>query len=256
MALVLSFRPMPEINPPNDTPQFATAEYAGAPGTERCEFCTQTIASHYYRVNGRTTCSSCAERAARERPQDNHAAYMRALLLGVGAAVAGLILYAAVSIITGLMIGFVSLAVGYIVGHAMMKGSGGIGGRRYQITAVLLTYAAVSMAAVPVAISQFAKQKKTQQQQLQMEQEQFEKEFGQQRQLPPTKPQQPKISAGAAFAGLAVLGLASPFLEMQDPLHGLIGLVILYVGMQIAWKTTAGRKVEILGPFDNSAPAS
>ena len=37
---------------------------------------------------------------------------------------------------------------------AMMKGSGGIGGRRYQVAALLLTYGSVSMAAVPIAISQ------------------------------------------------------------------------------------------------------
>src|SRR4051794_29196851 len=34
----------------------------------------------------------------------------------------------------------------------MMTGSGNIGGRRYQIAAVVLTYAAVSMAAIPIAL--------------------------------------------------------------------------------------------------------
>src|SRR5882724_11781000 len=35
----------------------------------------------------------------------------------------------------------------------IVKGSGGIGGRRYQMAAVLLTYIAVSLAAVPTALS-------------------------------------------------------------------------------------------------------
>jgi hypothetical protein len=46
------------------------------------------------------------------------------------------------------------------------------------------------------------------------------------------------------------MGLASPFLELQDPMHGLIGLVILFVGIQIAWKLTAGPPIpEITGPY-------
>ena len=80
---------------------------------------------------------------------DSHAAFTRALLYGIGAAVLGMILYAVFEIATGLIVGYVSLAVGWMVGTAMMKGSNGVGGRRYQVAAVLLTYAAVSMAAVP-----------------------------------------------------------------------------------------------------------
>jgi hypothetical protein len=54
---------------------------------------------------------------------------------------------------------------------------------------------------------------------------------------------------GVALLGLAFIGLASPFLELQDPIHGIIGLVILFVGIRIAWQLTAGPKVDILGPF-------
>jgi hypothetical protein len=63
------------------------------------------------------------------------------------------------------------------------------------------------------------------------------------------------MGLGAAL-GLAVLvGLASPFLELQDPFHGIIGLIILFVGIRIAWRLTAGVKVDILGPIERNAPA-
>src|ERR1041384_1589419 len=81
------------------------------------------------------------------------ALFVRGLLFGTGGALAGLILYSLVGIVTGLAIGYVSLAVGWLVAKTMMMGSRGRGGRRYQITAVALTYASVSMAAVPIAIS-------------------------------------------------------------------------------------------------------
>ncbi len=65
----------------------------------------------------------------------------------------GLAFYAGFTIVTDIYIGYVSLAVGWLVGKAIMLGSKGIGGRRYQIAAVILTYAAVSLAAIPIAMA-------------------------------------------------------------------------------------------------------
>ena len=65
-----------------------------------------------------------------------------------------------------------------------------------------------------------------------------------------SQPPKHKMSRGQALAYLAFLGLASPFLELESPLSGVIGLVILFVGIQIAWKMTAGPPVpEISGPY-------
>src|SRR5262245_49971933 len=126
-------------------PQFSTAEYTSQSGPDRCRSCAQPIVGSYFRVNGAMTCQSCARQAEHALPKDEHAAFIRGLLFGVGGAILGLILYSAFGIITGLVIGYVSLAVGYIVGKAIKAGSRGMGGRRYQIAAALLTYAAVSM---------------------------------------------------------------------------------------------------------------
>jgi hypothetical protein len=124
------------------------------------------------------------------------------------------------------------------------------------LAAAILTYAAVSMAALPIAISQSAKQAASQKQTIEAEQRQLESEFGQQHQQPlPTRPPRPKLSPAAVLMQLAIIGLASPVLEVwQDPFHGFIGLVILAVGIRIAWRITAGRRIEILGPFSNSSP--
>jgi hypothetical protein len=50
-------------------------------------------------------------------------------------------------------------------------------------------------------------------------------------------------------ASLAWVGIASPFLDLQDPVHGLIGLVILFVGLRFAWQFTAGRTLNVSGPY-------
>ena len=238
--------------PDASTPQFNTAEYAGQPGTDRCDYCQQTITSRYYRVNNRMSCPACTEKAALAVPLESHAAFMRALLFGAGAAIAGLALYATVEIMTGWIIGYVSLAVGWMVGKAMMAGSNGRGGRRYQIAAVLLTYAAVSMAIIPVIFSHVFEQRKTSHQQ-QIEQPSSSDDQSQ----PEPTHSTPRMISFAALGQLAYIGLASPFLELQDGIHGLIGLFILSIGIRIAWKMTAGTPgAGIIGPFSTSPPAS
>jgi len=165
---------------------------------------------------------------------------------------------------TGITIGYLSLGVGFLIGRAMMFASKGAGGRQYQIAAVLLTYCAVSLAAIPVALSQYAKQQKHPEAQAKTD-----GQTGQQNQAggqsssageqgtsqPETTSDQPKskTSLGAIWGYLILIGLASPFLELQEPLSGLIGLVILFVGMRIAWRTTAGIPTQVDGPYDTTA---
>ena len=203
-------------------------------------------------------CSACADTARRELARDTHANYIRALLFGIGAAIAGLILYATFAIVTGIVIGYMSLAVGWMVGKAMIKGSNGVGGRRYQITAVLLTYAAVSMAAVPIWIhyANEHQQQRAQQQRLQDEQRQLESGSSQQG-LSSPKPAKPRLSLGSWLARVTLLGLASPFVEVWEGgpnLGWAIGLVILFVGMRFAWRLTAGLPLQIYGPFQSTPP--
>jgi hypothetical protein len=200
---------MPNTNP---APQFGTAEYA----TNKCTFCGQAITGPSYRIGGSTACAACAERAKQGAPAEGDGAFPRALLLGVVGAVIGLALYAGFTIITNIEIGYVSLAVGFIVAKAMLMGSNGIGGRKFQIAAALLTYAAVSLSFIPILLYTA------------------------------------HISLSeVSLAKLIEVGLISPFMELKtDPVRGLIGLVILFVGINIAWKMTAGKpQSAVQGPF-------
>jgi len=244
---------MSDLNPTQATPQFTTAEYSGSSGGDRCVSCNQPLTARYYRVNTRMACEGCVQELERRQPSDSHTGYVRGLLFGVGAAIVGMAGYAAFTILTGIYIGYVSLAVGWLVGKATMLGSKGIGGRRYQIAAVILTYAAVSIAAVPIAISYHLKAKsQVESVQPKQQQQSAADAESQSNQMQA----EPKPGAGAAILELLVLGLASPFLELQDPLHGIIGLIILMVGIRIAWQITAGgRRANIEGPYESSSAA-
>lgn len=212
-----------------EMPQFATAEFAPNGPAMTCAACKRPIDGQYFQVNRAPVCAECAKKIQAQIPKDSHAAFVRAILFGIGGALLGFALYVSFALATGLVIGFVSLAVGFIVGKAMNLGSRGAGGRRYQLVAVLLTYLAVSLSAVPIAIHQMRQHHQAHQAQVQ--------------------------SSAAAVGVLTLLGIASPFLDLQDPVHGLIGLVILFVGIRFAWRFTAGRTISVSGPH-TPAPAS
>jgi hypothetical protein len=242
--------------PPANTPQFATAEYASS--GDVCKSCHQAISAAYYRINGSLACERCTTQLQTQLPKDSHAAFIRALTFGIAAAILGLVGYAAFGIISGIRIGYISLAVGWLVGKAVRMGSRGVGGLRYQIAAAALTYAAVSMAAIPVYFSQISKDKATRPPQAKTAPanpgaDDSEADNSASGDATPTRSAKPRMNPFKALGLLAVLGLASPFLELQDPFHGAIGLVILLVGMRFAWQQTASPKIDIVGPFQSRA---
>jgi hypothetical protein len=251
-------------------PQFDTAEFKNEGNA--CAFCKTALSAGYYRVQGKLTCANCMQKIQNSIPKDSHAAFVRALICGGVGALIGLALYAGVEIVTNFTIGYLALAVGYIVAKAMMMGSKNIGGRRYQIAAVLLTYFAISMAAVPVGISMLIKERKaekteqvssapaktpqTAQPSTNNAQPSEPSASGteaatQQSEEAPAPATEPKFNLWRFLGTLLYYGLASPFLELSSsPGGGAIGLIILFVGLNIAWRMTAGTtKLQVEGPY-------
>jgi hypothetical protein len=242
-------------------PQFSTAEYAHIPGTERCRICSNLISGQYYRVNGQMACENCARQASEGQPSDSHAAFARGLLLGVGAALLGLIAYATFTIITGWFLGYIALGVGWFVAKAITKGSNGIGGKRYQIAAVLLTYAAISLASIPILISYGIKHRadgvhrSTSAVQSQPSDASSAPSSQVQQSSPShTLPPAQKINLTAAVGQLALWGLASPFLQLRSPFQGAIGLFILFIGLRVAWRLTQATPLSVDGPYSVAGP--
>jgi len=254
----------PAMSDPSNTsiPQFGTAEYVGTPSADVCQFCKQPISQQYYRVRGQMACGTCAEIARQQTPTDSHSAYVRALVFGIGGAILGMAGYALLIIILqGWTIGYMSLGVGWVVGKAMLFGSKGFGGRKYQITAAVLTYLAVSMAAVPVQLSFVFKNSHTQQKQVQSDSTQPQQDQGQtqsgsgQSGASEQESHESRMTFWGAIGQLALYGVASPFYDLANPVWGVIGLFILFIGIRIAWRMTAGRPdLEVTGPFNVSAP--
>jgi hypothetical protein len=183
----------------SNLPDFEKAEYLGQP---------ESPAYPNQIVSGDVEYVSQAERA-------DHARFVQAITYGIAAAIVGSILYAAFTIITHINIGYFAVGVGFLVGKAMLHATQGLGGRKFQIVAAVLTYIGVSMASVPEILWALHQEGKD-----------------------------ILHISGRGIVFLAKYGIASPVLELQDSIgNGLIGLFILFIGIRFAWRMTADRRL-------------
>jgi len=191
-------------------PQFLTEEYRKEMRAQLCGVCGRTIGIRSFVLDAKLVCARCSAAA---NPSSN-APFVRGLVFGIGAAVFGMAIYAGFTIVTHFYFGYVAVAVGWLVAKAMMAGSRGEGGTRYQIAAVALTYAAISLASVPILIAKVL---------------QDAADYG----------TTTHIEWGKVTGKLVAVGIASPFLGLRAGFWGVVGLVILCVGLRIAWRMTA-----------------
>ncbi len=137
--------------------QFDRAEYQSAGTGLQCSTgpCAGRAGISRTQQQGILYQSSPAHRGF-ARPDAENGNVPRALLYGSGAAVAGCLLFYAVSVLTGFQFGLIAIAVGYLVGKAVRKGSGSLGGRKYQVMAVLLTYISIASTNLPAITKIFS----------------------------------------------------------------------------------------------------
>jgi hypothetical protein len=261
--------------------QSANCIPGGTSKKDICTCCGQPVAQYYFRVNGAMHCMPCAKVMKDASPEDAASSYKRAVLFGAIAALVAFVFYSVFGLATGWLPGYFAFFAGYAIAKLMMVGSRKIGGRRYQVTAVFLTYMALSLSAIPITIGEQARWRAAVRAQqssgdLAQEQQRLEQEFGaggnaqspsNARQRPArkkldettpavttwqgqagTRPS-PQIGPAAILGSLVIVGILSPFLALLIPVQGGVCLLVLLGGMVIAWQITAATRHEIIGPF-------
>jgi hypothetical protein len=136
-----------------DVAETETSESA-ARDSAACRSCSRPIVGAYYQVNDTIICEACREELVAPRGSRSRRV-LRAIGFGALAAVGGSILYFAVAALTDREFAIVAIAVGYMVGIAVRKGSRGRGGWAYQAIAVGLTYLAIVTSYVPLVAKSF-----------------------------------------------------------------------------------------------------
>lgn len=203
-----------------------------------CKVCKQGIAGEYFHAAGHMVCRACAERLRQSQQTPPAVSLAKAGLFGLGAMIAGSLIYTAVMLFLHIQIGIVAIVVGIMVGKAIRMATRGVGGRPQQIMAVLFTYFAISTSYLTVGIVEYAQNHKPKQVQTSTDQ------------TAPAKT--PSVVVGIVV--LLALSAAAPVLALGS-ISGWISAFILFIGLRSAWRLTARANIPITGPYQ-TAPAA
>lgn len=209
-----------------------------------CGSCRRAIHTQYFSIRETPLCEPC--KVAFEASQvasRSWGTFGRAVLFGGGATIAGAVMYYAVLAITKLEIGLVAIAIGYMVGYAVRRGSRGWGGLRYQILALSLTYYSVGLAYFPLVVQDTQKPRPAA----------VSAPADSGAAAPQAAPPRPVLTLRGWLAAVSLVLIfcaALPVLAVIGSFPGgLISGAIIGFGMLQAWRMTAGPIVDVFGPY-------
>jgi hypothetical protein len=242
-------------------PSFDRATYApGVAAGPRCAKCQTAIRDRYWRAQNRLFCVAChSQIAAAIDDARANASIGKALLLGGLTAIGCGIAYAIFVQVSQMQLALITIGIAYVIAKVVRRASGGLGGRRFQILAVVLTYVASAMGYAGPVLGGFRDVAR-------------EHSVGKSGDKPgkPDSPAEDQATpeppadrtsehappgAGALLLGLLLIFgvvLAAPVLAAtQAPL----GLIIVLIGLWEAWKLSRPVAIAIEGPYDISGSA-
>ena len=232
------------------------AQSAASTGEVRCLSCSSPLTS-YFDINGKPACARCKDALLAHEARPHLASFTKASLLGLCGAAVGAGLFYAIVALTGYQLGLVSIVVGLLVGFAVRRGSGGRGGRRYQVLAVGLTYAAICSTYLPFVFKEIGSREASAQTTAQATGGQGVSgtEAGT-AESAATAPPAERVTFGQFLRALVVfagLTLALPFLGGVD---NIMGLIIIAIALWEAWKVNRKVPLVISGPLAVGAPTN
>jgi hypothetical protein len=233
-------------------PSFDRATYApGVRGGASCSHCKVAIRERYWRANDKIFCAVCrGQIAAAIEGSRAKASFGKAVLLGGAVALACGIGYAIFVQASGMQLALVTIGIAWAVAKTVRSASGALGGRRFQILAVLLTYVGSAMGYAGPVLHAFRDRAE----------KRAEKKNADDEADSPSTSKADKPAAGAGMVLVAVLLtfgfiLAAPILVAP---HAPIGLVIVLIGLWQAWKLSRPITIVLDGPYNvgSGAPPS
>jgi hypothetical protein len=248
--------------------QFNTAEGAeqGTVGSQSCAVCGQPISSRYFALGDQMVCPTCCEQLTAPPGGTKLGRVLKASAFGLVAGLAGAAIWFAIRRAANLQIGLVAILVGFMVGKAVRIGSGGQGGRGYQVLAVAITYCCISANYMPDIVE--AVFEKVHEERAQVAADKGQAAVDQNaapaedaNALPKgdANPAPRDFNPGQALVAVALalvlifgLALALPFMGAMSP----IGLLIIAFALWEAWKFNAHQPLPISGPYELAPDAA
>jgi hypothetical protein len=227
---------------------FERATYTQSEAGPPCASCNGPLSDEYWEFSSRPICGNCqGQIAATLEASRSRATFIRGIVQGGATAFACGVAYAIFVQLTDYQLALITIGIAYVIAKVLRRVSGGAGGRRYQVLAVILTYLASAMGYAPAIVAG-----------LDSSAEAPAKTSG----TAATTPANPEPGApgGVSVVGLVLAAgfflavtLAAPFLAAMD---APIGLLIVGFGLWEAWKLTGGVPLVLGGPYRRTAVAT
>jgi hypothetical protein len=232
--------------------QFERAQFDEVTPQPACQMCSTPLYSSYFEVNGQTVCEGCCYKLRDATPDGSRAGrVLRAAAAGIGAGLAGAILYWGILAATGYEFGLIAIVVGFAVGKAVHWGSRGRGGWAYQTLAIGLTYMAIVSAYVPMIVTELIKRDSAAESQAVPQDDQTAADTASNATPAATEPATAEVepaglgTLAVTLGALLLIACAAPFLA---GIQNVIGIIIIGIGMYEAWKLNKRVPLVITGP--------
>lgn len=258
---------------------FEKADFGTASAGAKCASCSKDLRITYYEANGLTVCTACRQQlAAAESSEGGIGRFLRASIYGAAGGMIGAVIWYAIGKLFNLELGIIAIAVGWLVGTGVQRGSQGRGGLKYQVLAVLIAYVSIVSTYIPYIVeaarepaggsaSQNNSSASVSASDPAPAPELADSSAPIGNRTPDTNVAvTPTASAAAestekptfgqflvALISLAGLVLAVPFLQ---GFSNIIGILIIFFALQQAWALNKRRVIEIKGPFRVAAASS
>jgi hypothetical protein len=227
---------------------FERATYAQSEAGPPCANCNGPLSDEYWEFSSRPICGNCkGQIAAMLEASQSRATFIRAMLLGGATAFGCGVAYAIFVALTNYQLALITIGIAFVIAKVIRKCSGGTGGRRYQVLAVILTYLASAMGYAPAVMAGLTGTTE-------------EPAAASGTSAPAPTPRKPSTSEEVSAFGLVMaagfflaITLAAPFLAAMD---APIGLLIVGFGLWEAWKLTGGVPMVLGGPYRRTAVAT
>jgi hypothetical protein len=223
-----------------------------------CGNCRGALVNQYFQANGILVCERCIGGLQQWMNGTGTSAgrFFKAVLFGLGAALLGALGYGLWMGTTNSEFALVTIAIGWLVGKAVRRGSGNRGGWRYGLLAVVLTYLAISLSFLGVGISQMRSEGPSATSATGIAKKANEA-VGASTSSSGTKAETASLETpAAAKAGqpsgflVAVLTLAAFAISMPvlSASESILSLVITGFGLWQAWSVNRAVKLQVTGP--------
>lgn len=186
-----------------------------------CAVCGSALEGSYWLAGHAPVCASCKQRIEAVGTEGSPLSrFAKASLLGLAGGLAGALLWYLVIRFVHIEAALIAIAMGWLVGAGVRRGSSGRGGLFYQALGVGITYLCVGVAYMGLILN----------------------ELGADRAADLELVRYPLALA---------LGLAAPFMQGFE---NILGILIIAFGLYQAWRMNRRAVIDWAGPIAVSAP--